>query len=144
MDIVVLTIVVVEPADKSKQPVSVIYHHNVREPNAPLDLTASSNIENVAQASCISSISQTASSAGTTTLPEHVEMTFLIAMPSPSPSRSRRSSPASSMPSLEKDKDQSSSISISDLGSLGDWGDEIPEVELATVIIPLGAKSRQA
>jgi hypothetical protein len=60
-------------------------------------------------------------------------MTFLIAMPSPisTPTRSRRTSPSSSLPDLyEVSKAQS------DFGS--DWkGDEIPEVELATVVISL-------
>jgi len=63
--------------------------------------------------------------------PNQVEMTFLIAMPSPisSPTRSRRTSPSSSLPNL-------SEVSISDI-SLNWKGDEIPEVELATVVIPL-------
>jgi hypothetical protein len=59
-------------------------------------------------------------------------MTFLIAMPSPisTPARSRRTSPSSSLPNL-------SEVSVihefvSDRG-----GDEIPEVELATVVISL-------
>jgi hypothetical protein len=60
-------------------------------------------------------------------------MTFLIAMPSPisTPTRSRRTSPSSSLPDLyEVSKAQSESDS--------DWqGDEIPEVELATVVISL-------
>jgi len=52
-------------------------------------------------------------------------------MPSPisSPTRSRRTSPSSSLPNL-------SEVSISDI-SLNWKGDEIPEVELATVVIPL-------
>jgi len=66
--------------------------------------------------------------------PNQVEMTFLIAMPSPisSPARSRRTSPSSSLPDLyEVSKAQSESGS--------DWsGHEIPEVELATVVISLG------
>ena len=63
--------------------------------------------------------------------PNQVEMTFLIAMPSPisTPTRSRRTSPSSSLPNL-------SEVSVSDL-SLNWKGDEIPEIELATVIIPL-------
>ena len=65
------------------------------------------------------------------TEPKQVEMTFLIAMPSPisTPTRSRRTSPSSSLPNL-------SEVSVSDL-SLNWKGDEIPEIELATVIIPL-------
>ena len=65
------------------------------------------------------------------TEPNQVEMTFLIAMPSTisSPTRSRRTSPSSSLPNL-------SEVSVSDI-SLNWKGDEIPEVELATVVIPL-------
>lgn len=57
-------------------------------------------------------------------------------MPSPSPMRSRRPSPASSLPSLslegEKDGDGMTDTRIEDV-----WEDEIPDVQLATVLLPI-------
>jgi len=58
-------------------------------------------------------------------------MTFLIAMPTPisTPTRSRR--PSSSLPDLYEVSKAPSEFGL-------DWkGDEIPEVELATVVISL-------
>jgi len=65
--------------------------------------------------------------------PNQVEMTFLIAMPSPisTPTRSRRTSPSSSLPDLYEASKAQSDFEVN-------WkGDEIPEVELATVVMPL-------
>lgn len=99
-------------ADQMRQPVSVIYHH--RQPQPDADPTPATHTPEPHP-------------------PEKVEMTVLIAMPSPSRPASRRTSPSSSMPSL--DLTPSSTWRSSCSSSMGE--DELPEVQLATVMLPV-------
>lgn len=121
-------------ADEVVQPVAVAYRSDPTSFAENVTATETQGTRAIeADSKLASSTSLSTTDDRPETVPEKVEMTVLIAMPSPSPTRSRRSSPASSVPSLTS----SSTKGCEEERIEEVWEDELPEVQLATVVIPV-------